>query len=660
MRLEETLEYRCYLCLARVCGTLHSDNLGSDGDYDDAGYYAAHITELFGSDIDKVFESQHVVGVFGDQRWAFTDPANGFSGDDLQARLFHDRDHDVYYLVNRPTDTFDDKVTGVMTAVGAGVPDQFRQAAQLIEQVKPELRDKIVLTGLSLGGGLSAYAAIKASWPVRTVLFDPLGLNGKMMGKRGYGPFGQLEVLSDRFASMDAYVDWFYIANSWVAKLNVERHLSSVGKVTELPQDPVRAANNRDTHDFRHVRFGLHQMWEDKGWHGSAILPSEEVLQTADSSAASIRPALEAVPGPTGIIVSEDVLQSADSSASSIWAALEAATVPIAVEYLPASESEMTKYQTVPVNAAAQLALLNLMKVVNPSRPTLFRVVLPKGAELAQAVGGGLRGFAAGPGGKISAHAVFMPVGVSGTVLAGWPVLAVAGTVMALDMLAQREQRAHQRKVEEILGRVEERYYADRIRDQRSADAQLTRAISLILDGDNPPLELAIKSADDVFHRALVWLEKYDGVVGRSIGQDGKADYRQIQGALGGDLPDFFRELHLAYSAIAIRRKALLADTAARALADPSNPYTAFRKILKSQDDRLREADKIAVDLSTSLSNIRIRGGWPEPAKKVRDQEHGIRAMASSPTVNTDLTVQFLWKTTGEIVQVLPLPDAAP
>ena len=44
MRLEETLEYRCYLCLARICGTLGGDNLGSDGDYDDSGYYEAHIT----------------------------------------------------------------------------------------------------------------------------------------------------------------------------------------------------------------------------------------------------------------------------------------------------------------------------------------------------------------------------------------------------------------------------------------------------------------------------------------------------------------------------------------------------------------------------------------------------------------------------------------
>ena len=158
-----------------------------------------------------------------------------------------------------------------MTVMGVGVPDKFLQAAQLIELVRPEFRDKIVLSGLSLGGGLSAYAAIQASWPVRTIVFDPLGLNGNMMGKPGWRPFGQLEKLSDRFRSMDDFVDWYYIANSWVAKLNVKRHLSSVGRVTELPQDPVRARNNPDTHDFRLVRFGLHQLWDNKGWRGSEI-----------------------------------------------------------------------------------------------------------------------------------------------------------------------------------------------------------------------------------------------------------------------------------------------------------------------------------------------------------------------------------------------------
>ena len=172
----------------------------------------------------------------------------------------------MYYLVNGPTKTYDDKINNKLTDSGAGVPDKFQQAAQVVELVKPEFRDKIVLSGFSLDGGLAAYAAIKASWPVRTMVFNPYGLNRSMMGKRGLGLFGQGEDMSDRLRSMDAYVDWYYIANSCVAKHNVERHLSFVGKVTELPQDPVRAKNNRDTHDYRHVRFGLHRLWEREPW----------------------------------------------------------------------------------------------------------------------------------------------------------------------------------------------------------------------------------------------------------------------------------------------------------------------------------------------------------------------------------------------------------
>lgn len=264
MQLEETLEYRCYLCLARICGTLSADNLGSDGDYDDTDYYTAHILELSGPDIDRVFYSQHVDGVFGGRRWAFADPTNDFRGDDLEARLFYDRDHDLYYLVHRPTKTSVDNMNNVLAAAGLGVPDKFRQAAQLIELVRPEFRGKLVLSGLSLGGGLAAYSASKASWPVRTIVFDPLGLNGNMMGKRGLHLFGgRGEVLSDRFRRLDDSVDWYFIERSWVAKLNVDRHLSSVGRVTELPQDTLRAANNPDTHDFRHVRFGLHHLWND-------------------------------------------------------------------------------------------------------------------------------------------------------------------------------------------------------------------------------------------------------------------------------------------------------------------------------------------------------------------------------------------------------------
>lgn len=262
--LEETFEYRCYLCLASMLGALRSDHLGSDGDYDDSAYAQAHVTELFGDDIDEVFESQSVDGVFGSKRWAFTDPATDFQGDDLEARIFRDLDFDVYYLVFPPTRQTADKINGVLTALGVGIPDEYRQAAQLIELVRPEFRGKIMISGFSLGGSLAAYAALKASWMVRAIVFDPLGLNRKMLGESGSGAFGQGEVLSERFRSMDEYVEWYFIANSSVARTNVERHLSSVGRVTELPQDPVRAHNNSDTHDFRHVRYGLHQVWKPR------------------------------------------------------------------------------------------------------------------------------------------------------------------------------------------------------------------------------------------------------------------------------------------------------------------------------------------------------------------------------------------------------------
>jgi pimeloyl-ACP methyl ester carboxylesterase len=263
VRIEETPEYRSYLCLAKMCGTLVSDHRGSDGDYDDSGYFEEHITELFGAEIDTVFSSQDVYGVFGNKRWAFTRDGDGL-GHNLNARLFHDRDHNVYYLVHRPTQSgnHDDNVNNVLTVIGAGVPDKFQQAAQLMEHVRPEYRDQIVLVGYSLGGALAAYAATRAPWPVRTIVFDPLGLNRRMMGRGGWRPFGHGESLSDRFRALDDHVDWLYIGQSWLADLNYTRHLSSVGRVTRLPEDRQRATNS---HDLRHVRFGLHQLWEDKG-----------------------------------------------------------------------------------------------------------------------------------------------------------------------------------------------------------------------------------------------------------------------------------------------------------------------------------------------------------------------------------------------------------
>jgi len=362
---------------------------------------------------------------------------------------------------------------------------------------------------------------------------------------------------------------------------------------------------------------------------------------------------------PQGILVAENVLRSAGSSPDAIWDALEAAAVPIALEYYPVSEAELAKYRSIPVNASAQQAMVKVLEAVDPNGPTLFRAVLPKGAELVRAVGAeGFRGFSR-TGGK-TAHAVLKPVAAGGAIAAGWPVLAVAGTVMAVDMAAQREQRAHQRRVEAALARQDERYYRERITSQRSADAQLSRAISLLLDGRDPSLELALKSADDEFHRSHQFLEQNSDLIGQLVEGDGKVNYHRLDEMVGGPTKEadhFVRELHLARAAIAIRRKALIADAAALALADPENPYTALRKFLDGQAHQLEQADALVVELTDGLMAMELKGRWNNRKKSVAKRQQHLRTKISPPNEgdgDEDVEVLYLATGSGELLQLLP------
>lgn len=359
---------------------------------------------------------------------------------------------------------------------------------------------------------------------------------------------------------------------------------------------------------------------------------------------------------PSGLLVLEDVLQAADAMGTDIWSALEDAAVPVAVEYQQVSESEIATLQTVSVNATAQQAMVHLVKTLDPREPTLFRVVLPKGAELVKAVGkSGFRGFSR-TGGN-TAHALLKPVAITGAVAAGWPIFAVAATVTAVDMVVQREVRAHQRRVESLLGRQEERHYISRARDQKSADAQLTRAISLMLDGQNPDLELARKSADDEFYIAQQFVEKYHELVDRVVGDDGRADYRRLEEAIGGkerETESFIRDLHLARSAIAIQRKAIIADAAGRAIADPANPYTALRRFMDVQVRELEEAEAAETELTDGLAHLELRGRWYESTKAVEAHGELLRARISPPQIDDGPEVRYLLTSSGEILQVLP------
>lgn len=233
---------------------------------------------------------------------------------------------------------------------------------------------------------------------------------------------------------------------------------------------------------------------------------------------------------------------------------------------------------------------------------------------------------------------------------------------MAVDMVAQREQRAHQRQVEAILGRQEERYYIERIKDQRSADAQLSRAISLMLDGRDPSMELALKSADDEFHRAQQFLDKFRAVVDELVEDDEKVEYRRLDEALGGKTKDvgyFVRELHLSRAAIAIRRKALVADAAAVALADPGNPYTALRKFLDAEVHELEQADAAMVELTEQLTRVELKGRWHNRRRSITERQTQFRAQVAPPTLDGEAELRYLVTDSGEILQLLPFEEDA-
>lgn len=391
-------------------------------------------------------------------------------------------------------------------------------------------------------------------------------------------------------------------------------------------------------------------------WRSPRISRSFRSKERNQSTSVSVSPGQRIEFPSTGLLVPEEVLRASGPSSTAIWDALEAAAVPVAFEYYPASDLEIAKYRVVPVNASAQQAFVGILNALNPKAPTIFRAVLPEGAELVRAVGAdGFRGFSRTGG--TTTHALLKPVAVGGAAAAGWPVLAVAGTVMAIDMVAQREQRAHQRRVEASLGRQEQRYYVERIKDQRSADAQLSRAITQMLDGCNPRIELALKSADDEFFRSQQFLEKYSGVIERLADEGGMVDHRQLERALGGETKQplhFMRELHLAQAANAIRRKALVLQHSVVALADPGNPYTALRKLMGAESQQLEQADAAVAALTEQLLAVELKGRWHDRAKSLADRQDRFRAQVAPLIVEGAAEVLYLSAASGAVFQLLP------
>lgn len=415
------------------------------------------------------------------------------------------------------------------------------------------------------------------------------------------------------------------------------------------------------------VAFGAIWWWR----HGRVTMPDRRnpraILTRGPIDAVNVA-ALAAREYPeAGVLVAQPAANATSGSdlepqLPTAWlTALQDASVPMALEYRPVGSGELKRFHTVPINATMQRAITDVVREVGPKGPTLFTVVLPKGAELARAVGqSGFRGFARGAGGRVTAQAILTPVGVAGAAAVSWPVLAVAGTVMALDMVAQREQRAFQQRIAAVLARLDERADHERLARQRAVDRELSGAISRLLDGQDPGADwgAAKHRARHELELTRIFIEKYSGKLDKLAVTDGKIDYDQLSRGLDGSKQTegvFYQELAFARFGAALGRKSVLADATHAALRDPADAGIAFRRFLEAD---IGDVAKVGRELDALLDRIGqltlTKKPWRTKADLAIFQSALVASIGPPKALDTP-PLQILAMPSGEILQVTPV-----
>lgn len=366
-----------------------------------------------------------------------------------------------------------------------------------------------------------------------------------------------------------------------------------------------------------------------------------------------------------GLLIPEGL---ADAVAPDALALLEQSATPVTIEYFPLSDLKSQDFELMPVNPMLQKALLDIINLVGRKGETLYRVSLPAGAELVKAVGKiGFRGFSRS-GGKL-AHGVFTPVVVGGAAAAAWPIVAVTGSLMVLDGVAQHQQRVHQRIVQSILTRQESRFFDDQLAQQQTLNKRISREIAQIQDGSVVSLEESRTQANLLFTKSQKFLEDTRQNLDKLVSGNSSVDYRKLQTLLGGESKDvdyFFRHLHLAQSAIALEKRAVIAYAASMALQDPDNPYKKLQSVLREEAAEIERSEELISRLNDSLATLEMRGNWFDQQRdkilstkwSISVKQDELRSRLGRIVGSEGGELQFTVTAAGELLRVVPTPNS--
>ncbi|MDQ0983103.1 hypothetical protein [Streptomyces sp. V2I9] len=276
----------------------------------------------------------------------------------------------------------------------------------------------------------------------------------------------------------------------------------------------------------------------------------------------------------------------------------------------------------------------NLYQLVVPAK---FAAQFGRGVVCSmgsKAVAGGIRGpLVDSATGKIVAGATFMPVGkaaaagaaggagaTAGVAASGAAALTVAAPLVLMAVavgVSAHADRMRQQAIEHITELLEQ-LHEEKLDDEHSAldgcrDA-IDKATAILLDRGTVGISLGLDSAVHAINTALGAADRRLARWRSALDKLPSGEPVEV-GALAKSFPGideeggrFRTQLELASLAVALKRRVIVLQAVEHAQSDPGNPFEAFTRVLKRDQQRLD-------DLESGIARVLVRLSALEPAR---------------------------------------------